>query len=114
VLMTSVVADIRQVVWSTNCTRPIGEALSCGQRALQGSHSVTMAVTRDILYATTTELDITAGLITAGFWKPIVIAHHCRFLLKSAVIGPTDTDIRVFIAGSYHCRFVAWTDSDML
>jgi hypothetical protein len=49
--MTSVVADIRQVVWSTNCTRPIGEALSCGQRALQGSHSVTMAVTRDILYA---------------------------------------------------------------
>jgi hypothetical protein len=30
------------------------------------------------------------------------------------VIGPTDTDIRIFTVGSYHCRFVVWTDSDLL
>ena len=42
---------------------------------------------------TTTEFDITTDLITAGFW------------LKPAVIGPTDTNIWVFIVGSYHYRF---------
>ena len=34
------------------------------------------------------------------FKKPTLIAHH-----KPAVIGPTDTDIRVFTVDSYHYRF---------
>jgi hypothetical protein len=61
---------------------------------------------------TTTDL-----VFTAGFYKTDSdnASRHITigFSLKPAVIGPTDSENRVFTVGSYHCRFKPRINSDM-